>query len=84
MNVIDLEYLVEHGHVKVEDAQGFHSLVMRRAGITDPDEIVAEWNCRDPRAPWGSGIVGVYVEHVTELVWDYMRDSIETKEGKES
>jgi len=73
----DLEYFGEHGHIKMSDAQNLHATLMRGHGITEPDEIVTDWNRRDPEAPWGSGIVGKYVRELTDLVCAFMADKIE-------
>ena len=78
---VDLEYLTKHEHLKMEDAQSLHSIMMRHHGITDPDEIVADWNRRDPEAPWGSGKVGKYVRELTALCFDFMAAKIKEAGG---
>jgi hypothetical protein len=78
---IDLEYFGEHGHVSITDAENFHIIIMRHHGITDPDEVVADWNRRDPDAPWGSGKVGKYVREITDLVCEFMADKIREAGG---
>ncbi len=71
-NTIDLEYFAEHGHLKMEDAQNLHAVMLRFHGITDGDVVIADWNRRDPAAPWGSGIVGKYLTELTDLVVAFM------------
>lgn len=83
-NPVDLDYFKEHGHIKMEDAQSLHCLNMRHHGITDPDEIIADWNRRDPEAPWGSGIAGKYVGQLTELVCAFMRDKIREAQSRQN
>jgi len=72
----DLDYLAAHNHISPEDAQSFHVHMMCQHGITDADEHVADWNRRDPVAPWGSGIVGKYIIELTDLVCHYMEEKI--------
>lgn len=72
----DLDYLGEHGHISVSDAQRFHQVLIGQCGITDPDTVVADWDRRDPDAPWGSGKVGQYVHDLTEMVCAFMADKV--------
>ncbi|MCW1887697.1 hypothetical protein OKA04_23370 [Luteolibacter flavescens] len=72
----DIEYLTKHGHLSVEDARNLHVKCSQENGMTDLAEIVASWNLRDPEAPWESGIVGVYVHQLTNLVYAFMADKV--------
>lgn len=78
---MDLQFLGEHGHLKPSDAQGLHSVMMRGVGVTEPDEIVADWSRRDPEAPWGSNKAGAYVRELTEMTFLFMIDKIQKAGG---
>jgi len=76
----DLEHFGEHGHMKPMEAYCLHIVCMREKGITDPDEVVAAWNRRDPDAPWLSHIVGEYIKYLTGIMVAFMEGQIENPE----
>lgn len=77
---IDVEFLDKNGHISPEDAYAFHAMLMRKQGHTDPDEIVADWNRRDPEAPWLSNKVGRYIHQLSKIVLLYIQSKVEEAE----
>jgi hypothetical protein len=74
---IDLDRVIALGRLPQEDAQDLHVELCRASGITEPEEIVAEWNRRSPEALWGCDpevCVGPYLDALLEIVVAFCKD----------
>jgi hypothetical protein len=76
---INLQEVARLGRLPKWDAYALHAIMCHQLEVVDPDEIVAAWNRKQPRAPWdptARRYSGKYVRELTQITLDFCRAKV--------
>lgn len=73
---MDLEYFATNGRISQREAESLHGHLCTLSGVTDADEIIADWNRRSPESPWGNDGESEYIHSFTTMFQAFMKEKI--------